>query len=127
MNNIEKLIAAGEAAFGNQWQTDISRALGVNVRTVRSWLSGKYQMPSLIFADITKILEERKLLIDEVLKMTKETYLMNPVTGSVDTKENWLSEMPEWETNQDGLTAQQQFDTLIEVVKDKNGDWVEVE
>lgn len=57
--------------------------------------------------------------------MTKETYLMNPYTGSVDTRENWLLEMNKWETNQNGLTPQQQFSALVEVIKDESGEWVE--
>lgn len=120
MNNINKLIAAGKAAFGERWQTDMSRALGVSDRTVRHWLSGKYQMPPLIFSDITKVLEERKALIEEVIKMTKETYLMNLSTGSVDTRENWLSEMNNW-----GENPEQQLSALVEVTKDEGGEWVE--
>ena len=53
------------------------------------------------------------------------TFLMNPATGSVDTKENWLSEMPILETNEEGDDAQAQFDNLVEVVKDESGDWIE--
>lgn len=120
LNNIDRLIAAGKAAFGERWQTDMSRALGVSDRTVRHWLSGKYQMPPLIFSDITKILEERKALIEEAIKMTKETYLMNPATGTVDTKENLLANMNEWEDN-----PEQQFAALVEVIKDESGEWVE--
>ena len=52
----------------------------------------------------------------------KETYLMNPATGSVDTKDNWLSEMASWEGDIDA-----QFDSLVEVAKDGSGDWVEVD
>lgn len=42
------------------------------------------------------------------------TCLMNPVTGSVDTAENWSEE---------GYTAENA--NLVEVVKDENGDWIE--
>jgi len=49
-------------------------------------------------------------------------YLMNPATGSVDTEENWLAVMPAWEGEQ-----QEQFDSLIEVVKDDDGQWIEAE
>jgi len=38
---------------------------------------------------------------------------MNIFTGSVDTEENWLSEIESTEN-------------LVEVVKDENGDWIEV-
>lgn len=40
-----------------------------------------------------------------------EKFYMNPVTGSVDTKDGWYPE---------------DIITLIEVVKDKEGFWVEV-
>ena len=49
-----------------------------------------------------------------------ERYLMNPVTGSVDTESQWLSDMTTWEGD-----AQEQFDSLVEVVKNTYGDWVE--
>lgn len=119
----ETLIAAGEAAFGPRWQTDIAEALGVSDRTVRNWISGKYQIPSTISADIVLILNRRKTEIEEAITMTTEKFLMNPATGSVDTEENWLAEMTSWD--EDPEECQRQFDTLIEVVKDKNGDWVE--
>lgn len=47
--------------------------------------------------------------------MTK--YLMNIHTGSVDTAENWKD---------DGY-VEGETDGLVEVEKDENGDWVEVE
>lgn len=57
------------------------------------------------------------------------TYLMNPATGSVDTKGNWLAEMPTWpgpdDENPTQPSPQEQFESLIEVVKNKDGDWVE--
>ena len=50
-----------------------------------------------------------------------ERYLMNLVTGSVDTESQWLSDMTTWEGD-----AQEQFDSLVEVVKNSHGDWVEI-
>ena len=49
-----------------------------------------------------------------------ERYLMNLVTGSIDTESQWLSDMTTWEGD-----AQEQFDSLVEVVKNTDGDWVE--
>jgi hypothetical protein len=54
-----------------------------------------------------------------------DVMLMNPKTGSVDTRENWLAEMPRW--NVDPAECQREFDSLIEVVQDERGDWVERE
>ena len=49
-----------------------------------------------------------------------ERYLMNLVTGSIDTESQWLSDMTTWEGD-----AQEQFESLVEVVKNTDGDWVE--
>jgi hypothetical protein len=49
-------------------------------------------------------------------------YLMNPATGSVDTDENWLTDKPTWEGDQ-----QAQFDTLIEVASLDGRFWHEIE
>lgn len=46
------------------------------------------------------------------------TYLMHPITGTVDTEESWRSEMINWvapEELKDALTPQEMFDTLIQV------------
>ncbi|HBR1366646.1 TPA: hypothetical protein L9L56_004470 [Klebsiella pneumoniae] len=59
----------------------------------------------------------------EAINTTK--FLMNPLTGSVDTEENWLAEMPTWD--EDPAECRRQFDTLIEVVKDAEGNWIEAE
>ncbi len=62
-----------------------------------------------------------------------EKYLMNIGTGSVDTEENWKAEMSGWPCMVDGVEVfdpedqQRQFDSLVEVVKEENGDWVEAE
>lgn len=121
----EKFIAASRAAFGERWQTDMAHALGVSDRTVRNWVSGKYNLPPTLSADIKLILEKRKAQIKEAIEMSTEKFLMNPFTGSVDTEENWKSDMQEWET-MDGKTPQEQFDSLIEVTKNESGDWIEV-
>jgi hypothetical protein len=50
-------------------------------------------------------------------------YLMNPHSGTVQTDVEWLAEMHEW--GDDEKTREEQFKSLIPVVKDENGDWVE--
>jgi hypothetical protein len=41
------LKAAGEALYGRQWQTPLSRDLGVTDRTVRNWVVGVNRPPDL--------------------------------------------------------------------------------
>jgi len=42
------LRTAGEALYGRQWQTPLSRDLGVTDRTVRNWAAGVSRPPDLI-------------------------------------------------------------------------------
>ncbi len=48
---------------------------------------------------------------------TGHEMLMNPMTGSVDTAENWACEIEDNSSD---------FETLIEVAKDEGESWVEV-
>jgi|JI9StandDraft_1071089.scaffolds.fasta_scaffold1596770_1 DNA-binding transcriptional regulator YdaS (Cro superfamily) len=41
----DELRQIGEKLYGPQWQAKLSRALPVNPRTVRSWLSGRREIP----------------------------------------------------------------------------------
>jgi hypothetical protein len=50
-------------------------------------------------------------------------FLMNTVTGAVDTLDHWAAEMFTWDD--DPAECQREFNSLIEVVQDVNGDWIE--
>ena len=41
----DELRNIGERLYGPQWQAKLARALPVNPRTVRSWLSGRREIP----------------------------------------------------------------------------------
>lgn len=53
-----------------------------------------------------------------------ERFLMNPQTGSVDAEDKWMVEMFAWDDDLE--ECQRQFNALIEVEQDENGDWIEV-
>lgn len=68
-------------------------------------------------------------------KNKRTIYLMEVDSGSVDTEENWLSEMPTWDVytsegnnfstpKQEREERQRQFDLLVRV-KQVDGCWVE--
>ena len=63
------------------------------------------------------------VIVRLVEDQSKTHYLMNPATGSVDTRANWVADMGNWSDNP--IEQQRQFDTLIEV-KRINDEWVEV-
>ena len=68
--NIELLKTAGQAAFGTQWQTDLSQSLGVSPRAMRYWVSGEREMPNLN-NELVVLLNERKAKIDSVMNELK--------------------------------------------------------
>lgn len=61
------LIKAGLASFGKQWQTAMSKALGVNGRTVRRWASGETPLPVPLKQELLKHLKWRKRDIDKAM------------------------------------------------------------
>lgn len=50
---------AGEALFGNQWQTPLAEALGVSDRTMRRWVSGDTPVPRGVLDDIERVARQR--------------------------------------------------------------------
>ena len=65
--NKEKLEKAGQASFGERWQTAIAKALGVNSRTVRRWASGETPLPAPLKQKLLNHLEARKRDIDKAM------------------------------------------------------------
>ncbi|EBO8148725.1 hypothetical protein K1O44_002675 [Salmonella enterica] len=47
MNNIEKLMAVGKLVYGDNWQSPISRDIGVDSRTIRYALKGEREINHL--------------------------------------------------------------------------------
>lgn len=58
------LIRAGQALFGDNWQTPIARELGVSDRSVRYWTKGVHAIPPGVVADLVKILRARGRKMD---------------------------------------------------------------
>ncbi len=66
----EELRMAGEALFGDRWQTDLTRALGLNdAARIRQWLRGDRPIPVGVWADICALLRTRKIKLDEVVSV----------------------------------------------------------
>lgn len=57
-----ELAEAGEALYGERWQTDLARDLGLSdARRVRQWMAEDRPIPVGVWADITRLLRERGL------------------------------------------------------------------
>lgn len=61
MNHLSKdvLAKAGRAMYGDQWQSPLARALGINDRTVRRWASGESNVPQHMHSIILGLMDAR--------------------------------------------------------------------
>lgn len=59
---------AGEALYGDRWQSALARDLGVGDRRVREWVAGDRRIPPGVWADIAALLRDRRDAIDTILR-----------------------------------------------------------
>jgi len=64
-----ELEMVGNALFGDRWQTDMSRELGLSdARRVRQWMAAERPIPVGVWADINQMLRQRQLSIDRLIQ-----------------------------------------------------------
>ena len=66
MDHREMLRLAGEALYGERWQSELSRAVGVSDRTMRRWVSDPYEIPGGVWNDIQQLLLARGVAIEKL-------------------------------------------------------------
>ncbi len=64
------LKAAGEALYGRQWQSPLSRDLGVTDRTIRNWAAGANR-PNDLIERIVPLLQARQTQVINVLALAE--------------------------------------------------------
>ena len=70
----KELERAGKALFGDRWQTDLSRDLGLSdARRIRQWMAGERPIPVGIWADVAGLLRHRQFQINAVLSGIADT------------------------------------------------------
>jgi hypothetical protein len=67
----------GRAAFGEQWQSPLSRSLGVDDRTVRRWAQSAREGESLrvrhgLLTDLRALMEERSVELADASRLLTE-------------------------------------------------------
>ncbi|MDX6917762.1 hypothetical protein R9X49_21950 [Pectobacterium carotovorum] len=65
MNNLEKLIQAGKIIFGDNWQSPMSRLIGIDDRSVRRYVAGKSRPP--FSRSLRDALEKQRLEIERAI------------------------------------------------------------
>ena len=71
----EDLVKYGMALFGNQFQTDLAKALDVNDRTMRRWLSGESPVPEKVGNDLGVLVKVKFELLGELTKEFHGRYI----------------------------------------------------
>lgn len=66
--------AAGKALYGDQWQSNLARSLGVDPRRVRQWLAGERKPQLGVMQDIIELLEVNKAEIALVARRMRRKY-----------------------------------------------------
>lgn len=64
----DELAAVGAALYGDKWQTNLARDLGLSdARRIRQWLKGERSIPPGIWSDIAGLLRHRQLITGVML------------------------------------------------------------
>lgn len=66
INHRELIRQAGEALYGERWQSELSRAIKVSDRTMRRWVSDPYEIPGGVWNDIQGLLLARGVAIEKL-------------------------------------------------------------
>lgn len=59
---------AGLALYGEQWRSELARALGVTDRTVRRWAHDEYSIPDDVRQRIIGLCRERVEMLNAVVR-----------------------------------------------------------
>ena len=58
-SNTAKLIKIGKAAFGDNWQSQTARAIGVDPRRIQQWVREDRIVPDSVLSELLRILRKR--------------------------------------------------------------------
>jgi hypothetical protein len=68
----ENLITqVGRALYGERWQADMARDIGVHKDTVQDWRQGRSQPRSGVYMDLLRLSVERAADFDEMIEKVK--------------------------------------------------------
>lgn len=68
----DELARIGEALYGPQWQNPLARALDINERAVRYFLSGERPVHVGIATDILMLIEDQEVELHDIAKQLRK-------------------------------------------------------
>ncbi len=71
MMTIEELEQAGRLLYGDQWQSNLARDLGIDSRRIRQWLTGDRPISDWLEGDVIKLLTQNQEGISKYLDSIK--------------------------------------------------------
>ena len=75
-NNTAKLIKIGKAAFGDNWQSQTARAIGVDPRRTQQWVREDRIVPDSVLSELLRILRKRSSEIADCISDIKHGELL---------------------------------------------------
>lgn len=72
MSDYDLLHRIGRAIWGEHWQTSMAAAFDVRDRTVRYWLSGRYEVPADVWRELLARLEAKADDVSGAIAALKE-------------------------------------------------------
>jgi hypothetical protein len=60
------LMQVGEALYGDRWQSDLSRAIGVSDRTMRRWIADPHEIPEGVWREISNLMLQRMVALENL-------------------------------------------------------------
>jgi DNA-binding XRE family transcriptional regulator len=62
----------GRALFGDNWQAQMARELGVHKDTVQDWRQGRSNPRPGVYVDLLRLAAERQAELDEIVEALKQ-------------------------------------------------------
>lgn len=59
----DRIVRIGEALWGERWQAEMARALGVAKTTVQDWRQGRNAPRPGVWADLAAIVDDRRIVL----------------------------------------------------------------
>jgi hypothetical protein len=72
MTKIEAFKSICQMMYGENWESEVSKALCFDKRRLKHWESGIRPIPIGIWFELAGIIQEKKKLVDDALKLYTE-------------------------------------------------------